>query len=131
MREFSYPVLRWLLKGWFFLSALVFFYLFLADVFVHRWFILLWTFLCVGLGAYVAPSIRVEPGALSVKYLWRWRSIPWTRVLAVQRTVLGAQILTTEPHWAYRVVGYQVPMPAIGELVRSIRQAMRASPDRT
>lgn len=123
--EFSYPVTRWLLKGWFFSSAAAFLYLFWIDVFVHRWFILLWSFFSLGLGAYVAPAIRVGPRTLGVKYLWRYRSIPWERVLQVQRTFLGAQILTLEPNWAYRVVGYQYPMPGVRDLVRAVRQGMR------
>jgi hypothetical protein len=125
--EFAYPVVRWLLKGWFFGSAVLFLYLFSIDVFVHRWFILLWSLFSVGLGAYVAPAIRVGPKSLGVKYLWRYRRIPWDRVLDVQRTVFGVQILTTEPNWAYRVVGYQRPMPAVSELVTAVRQAMRRS----
>lgn len=120
-REFSFPTLRWLLKSWFFASALFFFYLFWIDVFVHRWFILLWTFFSLGLGLYVAPAIRVGSRALGVKYLWRYRMIPWNRVVTVQRTALGAQIMTRERHWAYRVVGYQLPMPAIDELVAAVR----------
>ncbi len=125
--EFAYPVVRWLLKGWFFGSAVLFLYLFSIDVFVHRWFILLWSLFSVGLGAYVAPAIRVGPKDLGVKYLWRYRRIPWDRVLDVQRTVFGVQILTTESNWAYRVVGYQRPMPAVSELTAAIRQAMRRS----
>lgn len=121
MTEFSYPTVRWLLKGWFFASAGLFLYLFWVDVFIHRWFILLWSLLCVGLGAYVAPAVRVEPRALAVKYLWRYRSIPWGRVVGVQRTPLGAQILTADSHWAYRVVGYQYPMPGVRALVRAVR----------
>ena len=128
MIEFSYPAVRWLLKGWFFLSAAIFLYLFWIDLFVHRWFILLWSVLCFGLGAYVAPAIRVAPAALGIKYLWRYRSIPWERVMNVQRTPLGAQILTAEPHWAYRVVGYQYPMPGVRELVEAIRIRLRARP---
>jgi hypothetical protein len=120
-REFSFPIMRWLLKSWFFLSALLFLYLFWIDLFVHRWFILLWAFFSLGLAFYVAPAIRVGPSALGVKYLWRYRLIPWHRVVAVQRSVLGAQIMTREPHWAYRVVGYQVPMPAIDDLVAAVR----------
>lgn len=123
--EFSFPLVRWVLKGWFFASAAVFFYLFWIDLFVHRWFILLWSFFSLALGAYVAPAIRVDPSALSVKYLWRWRAIPWSRVVDVQRSLLGAQILTAEPNWMYRVVGYQWPMPAIRDLVVSIRLALR------
>lgn len=122
--EYSFPAVRWLLKGWFFASAAVFLYLFWVDVFVHRWFILLWSFFSLGLGAYVAPAIRVESSALSVKYLWRWRSIPWSRVVDVHRSPLGAQILTAEPNWVYRVVGYQWPMPGIRDLVVSIRLAL-------
>jgi hypothetical protein len=105
----------------------LFLYLFSIDVFVHRWFILLWSLFSVGLGAYVAPAIRVGPKDLGVKYLWRYRRIPWDRVLDVQRTVFGVQILTTESNWAYRVVGYQRPMPAVSELTAAIRQAMRRS----
>lgn len=123
--EFSFPLVRWVLKGWFFASAAIFFYLFWIDLFVHRWFILLWSFFSLGLGAYVAPAIRVESSALSVKYLWRWRAIPWSRVVDVHRSLLGAQILTAEPNWVYRVVGYQWPMPGIRELVESIRLALR------
>ena len=123
--EFAFPFVRWLLKGWFFASAAAFLYLFWLDVFVHRWFILLWSLFSLTLGAYVAPAIRVEPSALGVKYLWRWRSIPWSRVLAVQKTLLGAQIMTTEPNWAYRVVGYQYPMPRVPELVALVRARMR------
>lgn len=123
-REYSFPVVRWLLKGWFFSSAAAFLYLFWIDVFVHRWFILLWSFFSLALGAYVAPAIRVESKALSVKYLWRWRAIPWSRVVDVQRSILGAQILTAEQNWAYRVVGYQWPMPAIHELVEEVRIAL-------
>lgn len=125
MIEFSFPVIRWLLKAWFFLSAALFLYLFWIDIFVHRWFILLWSLLCLGLGAYVAPAIRVGPRALGVKYLWRYRLIPWSRIVDVQRTFLGAQILTAEPNWAYRVVGYQYPMPAVGDLVHAVRIGMR------
>lgn len=125
--EFAYPAVRWLLKGWFFGSAVLFLYLFSIDVFVHRWFILLWSLFSVGLGAYVAPAIRVGSKGLGVKYLWRYRRIPWDRVLDVQRTMFGVQILTTEPNWAYRVVGYQRPMPAVSELATAIRQAMRRS----
>lgn len=125
--EFAYPVVRWLLKGWFFGSAVLFLYLFSIDVFVHRWFILLWSLFSVGLGAYVAPAIRVGRKGLGVKYLWRYRRIPWDRVLDVQRTMFGVQILTTEPNWAYRVVGYQRPMPAVSELAAAVRQAMRRS----
>lgn len=121
MIEFAFPLLRWFLKAWFFTSALLFLYLFWIDIFVHRWFILLWAFFSFGLGMYVAPAIRVEPRGLGVKYLWRYRAIPWGRVVTVHRTILGAQIMTTDPHWAYRVVGYQYPMPAIGELVQAVR----------
>lgn len=123
--EFTFPAVRWLLKGWFFASSVAFLYLFWLDVFVHRWFILLWSFFSLGLGAYVAPAIRVGPSGLGVKYLWRWRSIPWDRVFAVQKTLLGAQIMTTEPNWAYRVVGYQYPMPRVPELVAVVRARMR------
>lgn len=123
--EYSFPAVRWLLKGWFFASAAVFLYLFWVDVFVHRWFILLWSFFSIGLGAYVAPAIRLESNAMSVKYLWWWRPIPWSRVVDVQRSILGAQILTAEPNWAYRVVGYQWPMPGIRELVDEVRIALR------
>lgn len=123
--EFAFPLLRWLLKSWFFLSAGVFLYLFWIDLFVHRWFILLWALFSLGLGAYVAPAIRIGRDSLCVKYLWRYRRIPWSRVVDVQRTPLGAQILTAEPNWAYRVVGYQYPMPNIGELVTAIRHAMQ------
>ncbi|MBW3660552.1 MAG: hypothetical protein KY397_02845 [Gemmatimonadetes bacterium] len=125
MREYSFPLVRWLLKGWFFASAAVFLYLFWIDLFVHRWFILLWSFFSLALGAYVAPAIRVGPRSLSVKYLWSWRSIPWSRVVDVQRSILGAQILTAESNWAYRVVGYQWPMPEIRELVDSVRTSLR------
>jgi hypothetical protein len=125
--EFAYPLVRWLLKSWFFGSAVLFLYLFSIDVFVHRWFILLWSLFSLGLGAYVAPAIRIGPKALGVKYLWRYRRIPWGRVLNVQRTMFGVQILTTEPNWAYRIVGYQRPMPAVAELAVAVRQAMRRS----
>ena len=120
-REFAYPAVRWLLKGWFFGSAVLFFYLFWIDLFVHRWFILLWSLFSLGLGVYVAPAIRIGRDALAVKYLWRYRRIPWSRVMGVQKTPLGAQILTAESHWLYRVVGYQFPMPAIPELVAAVR----------
>lgn len=125
MNEWSYPVARWLVKGWFFASAGAFLYLFWIDLFVHRWFILVWSLFSLGLGAYVAPAIRVGPSALAVKYMWRWRAIPWSRVVDVQRSILGAQILTAETHWAYRVVGYQWPMPGIGGLVEAVRQRLR------
>ena len=128
IREFSFPIMRWLLKGWFFLSAIIFFYLFWIDIFVHRWFILLWSLFSFGLGLYVAPAIHVSPAALGVKYLWRYRLIPWHRVLRVRRTALGAQILTREPHWAYRVVGYQVPMPAVDELVAAVEARLGRAP---
>ena len=123
--EFGFPWVRWLLKSWFWISSVFFFYLFYIDLFVHRWFILLWALFSLGLGAYVAPAIRVERGALHVKYLWRYRAIPWHRVLDVQRTLFGAQILTREPHWAYRVVGYQYPMPMVRQLVEAVRDALR------
>ncbi|MDX1622552.1 MAG: hypothetical protein R3199_01025 [Gemmatimonadota bacterium] len=123
MIEFSFPWVRWLLKAWFFVSAVFFLYLFWIDLFVHRWFILLWSFFSLGLGAYVAPAIRVGRNGLGVKYLWRYRRIPWERVLEVHRTFLGAQILTDEPNWAYRVVGYQYPMPGVRELVAAVRIA--------
>ena len=122
--EFSFPWVRWLIKGWFWLSALFFLYLLWMDVFAHRWFILLWALFSTALGAYVAPAIRVEPRGLHVKYLWRYRHIPWHRVLDVQRTLFGAQILTLEPHWAYRVVGYQYPMPAVRQLVTAVGQGL-------
>ena len=122
--EFAFPWVRWLLKSWFWISSVFFFYLFYIDLFVHRWFILLWALFSLGLGAYVAPAIRVERGALHVKYLWRYRAIPWHRVLDVQRTLFGAQILTREPHWAYRVVGYQYPMPMVRQLVETVRDAL-------
>lgn len=125
MIEFSFPLVRWALKGWFFVSAAIFLYLSWIDLFVHRWFVLLWSFLCLGLGAYIAPEIRVGPNTLGVKYLWRYRSIPWSRVVDVQRTILGAQILTAEPNWAYRVVGYQYPMPAVRDLVATVSAALR------
>lgn len=128
MIEFSFPAVRWLLKAWFFLSAALFFYLFWIDLFVHRWFIFLWALLCLGLGAYVAPAIRVAPTALGVKYLWRYRSIPWDRVVDVHRTLLGAQILTVEPHWAYRIVGYQYPMPGVRDLVDVVRSRVPRRP---
>jgi len=128
--EFAFPVVRWILKGWFFASAVAFLYLFWIDIFVHRWFILLWSFFSAGLSLYVAPAIRVEPTGLGVKYLWRWRSIPWSRVLAVQKTVLGAQIMTAEPNWVYRVVGYQYPMPQVPELVAVVRAALRTRGER-
>ncbi|HUP20607.1 MAG TPA: hypothetical protein VM778_11730 [Gemmatimonadota bacterium] len=128
MIEFSFPAVRWLLKAWFFLSAALFLYLFWIDIFVHRWFILLWSFLCLGLGAYVAPAIQVGPTELGVKYLLRYRAIPWDRVVDVQRTLLGAQILTAESHWAYRVVGYQYPMPGVRDLVDAVRVRMRRRP---
>lgn len=123
--EFGFPLIRWILKGWFFGSAALFLYLFWIDLFVHRWFILLWSVFSLGLGAYVAPAIRVLDRSLEVKYLWRYRAIPWNRVLGVQRTVLGAQILTSESNWMYRVVGYQVPMPRIDTLVQAIEQGIR------
>ena len=122
--EFSYPLTRWLLKSWFFVSAILFLYLFWIDVFVHRWFVLLWSFFSFGLGFYVAPAIRIGPQGLGVKYLWRYRRIPWARVIGVQRSFLGAQIMTSERNWAYRVVGYQVPMPRIDDLVEAIRARM-------
>ncbi|HET6342352.1 MAG TPA: hypothetical protein VFG78_09250 [Gemmatimonadota bacterium] len=125
-REFAYPAVRWLLKGWFFGSAVLFFYLFMIDVFVHRWFILLWSIFSLGLGVYVAPAIRIGKDALAVKYLWKYRRIPWERVMRVERTLLGAQFLTVEPHWMYRVVGYQYPMPRVRELVAAARSAQRA-----
>ncbi|MGH9321349.1 MAG: hypothetical protein ACRD3V_15875, partial [Vicinamibacteria bacterium] len=102
-REFAFPAIRWALKGWFFGSAVLFFYLFWIDIFVHRWFILLWSLFSLGLGVYVAPAIRVGRDALGVKYLWWYRRIPWDRVMSVQKTPLGAQILTAETHWLYRV----------------------------
>lgn len=120
-REFAFPAVRWLLKGWFFGSAVLFFYLFWIDLFVHRWFIFLWSLFSLGLGIYVAPAIRIGRDALAVKYLWRYRRIPWSQVMGVQKTPLGAQILTAESHWLYRVVGYQFPMPAIPELVAAVR----------
>lgn len=123
--EFAFPWIRWLLKAWFWIGAVFFFYLFWIDIFVHRWFILLWAFFSLGLGAYVAPAIRVDPQGLQVKYLWRYRRIPWGRVLNVQRTLLGAQILTVERNWAYRVVGYQFPMPGVGELVEAVEASLR------
>ncbi|HUF89772.1 MAG TPA: PH domain-containing protein [Gemmatimonadota bacterium] len=123
--EFAFPWIRWLLKAWFWIGAVFFFYLFWIDIFVHRWFILLWAFFSLGLGAYVAPAIRVDPQGLEVKYLWRYRRIPWGRVLNVQRTLLGAQILTVERNWAYRVVGYQFPMPGVGELVEVVEAGLR------
>lgn len=123
--EFAFPWIRWLLKAWFLIGAVFFFYLFWIDLFVHRWFILLWAFFSLGLGAYVAPAIRVDRQGLQVKYLWRYRRIPWGRVLNVQRTLLGAQILTVERNWAYRVVGYQFPMPGVGELVEVVEASLR------
>ncbi|HUP01142.1 MAG TPA: hypothetical protein VM737_06435 [Gemmatimonadota bacterium] len=126
--EFAYPLLRWILKGWFFLSAIIFLYLFWIDVFVHRWFILLWALFSLGLGAYVAPAIRIGREWLGVKYLWSYRRIPWSRVVDVQRTVFGAQIMTAELNWAYRVVGYQYPMPHVNELVTAIRRGMHRRP---
>jgi len=123
--EFAFPWVRWLLKAWFWIGAVFFFYLFWIDIFVHRWFILLWSFFSLGLGAYVAPAIRVDPQGLDVKYLWRYRRIPWGRVLNVQRTLFGAQILTLEPNWAYRVVGYQFPMPGVGQLVEMVEATLR------
>jgi len=123
--EFAFPWVRWLLKTWFWIGSLFFLYLFWIDIFVHRWFILLWAFFSLVLGAYVAPAIRVEPRALHVKYLWRYRSIPWRLVLDVQRTLFGAQILTVEPNWAYRVVGYQYPMPGVGQLVDAVEMFLR------
>jgi hypothetical protein len=128
--EFSFPWVRWLIKSWFWISALFFLYLFWIDIFVHRWFILLWAVFSAGLGAYVAPAIRVEPRGLHVKYLWRYRWIPWNRVLDVHRTLLGAQILTIEPNWAYRVVGYQYPMPGVRQLVRAVGEGLERSPPR-
>lgn len=125
MIEFSYPWIRWLLKAWFFISSIFFFYLFWIDIFVHRWFILLWALFSLGLAAYVAPAIRVGPRALGVKYLWSYRRIPWSRVVNVQKTFLGAQILTAEPNWVYRIVGYQYPMPGVRDLVTAIRLALR------
>jgi hypothetical protein len=122
--EFAFPAVRWLIKGWFWISAVFFLYLFWLDIFVHRWFILLWAMFSLGLGAYVAPAIRVESQALHVKYLWWYRRIPWDRVLDVQRTLLGAQILTRERNWAYRVVGYQYPMPAVRKLVDAVGTAL-------
>lgn len=123
--EFAFPWVRWLLKAWFWIGAVFFFYLFWIDLFVHRWFIMIWSFFSLGLGAYVAPAIRIDPDALQVKYLWRYRPIPWGRVLSVQRTLLGAQILTVEPNWAYRVVGYQYPMPGVGSLVAAVEASLR------
>lgn len=125
MSEFTHPAVRWLLKGWFFASAFAFAYLFSIDVFVHRWFILLWSVFSFALGVYVAPVIRVGREALGVKYLWRYRRIPWHRVLDVQRTLLGVQILTTEANWVYRVVGYQYPLPGVSDLTSAVRLAMR------
>ena len=122
--EFAFPVTRWLLKSWFLLSAFVFAYLFWVDVFVHRWFVGVWVLFSLGLAFYVAPAIRLDAGGLSVKYLWRYRPIPWQRVLAVQRTALGAQILTSETHLAYRVVSYQFPMPGVDDLVEAVRASM-------
>lgn len=127
--EFAYPLIRWLLKGWFFGSAALFLYLFWIDIFVHRWFILLWALFSLGLGVYVAPAIRVGRDALGVKYLWRYRRIPWHRVVSVQKSALGAQILTVESHWLYRVVGYQFPMPRIPELVAAVRARVSRSGD--
>jgi hypothetical protein len=124
-REFAYPAVRWLLKSWFFGSAILFFYLFWIDVFVHRWFILLWSVFSLGLGVYVAPAIWIGREGLAVKYLWTYRHIPWERVMSVKRTLLGAQFLTVDPHWLYRVVGYQYPMPKVGELVQAARRAQR------
>ena len=123
--EFAFPWVRWLLKAWFWIAAPFFLYLFWIDLFVHRWFILFWACFSLGLGAYVAPAIRVESGGLEVKYLWRYRSIPWARVLAVQRTLLGAQVLTRDRNWAYRVVGYQHPMPGVGRLVEAVEAGLR------
>lgn len=123
--EFAFPWVRWLLKTWFWIGAVFFFYLFWIDLFVHRWFILVWALFSLGLGAYVAPAIRVDPRALHVKYLWRYRPIPWGRVLDVQRTLLGAQILTVEPNWAYRVVGYQYPMPGVRQLVEAVEASLQ------
>ena len=123
--EFAFPWVRWLLKAWFWIGAVFFLYLFWIDLFVHRWFILIWSFFSAGLGAYVAPAIRIDPEALQVKYLWRYRQIPWGRVLNVQRTLLGAQILTVEPNWAYRVVGYQYPMPGVSQLVAAVEASLR------
>lgn len=128
--EFSYPVLRWLLKGWFFASSALFLYFFWSDVFEVRVFILLWAIFSFVLGVYVAPAIRIDSESLDVKYLWRYRAIPWRRVLAAEQTVFGAQILTADSNWAYRVVGYQVPMPGAAELVAAVR-AMRASSVKT
>ncbi len=122
--EFGHSVVRWILKGWFFASAVLFLYLFSIDVFVHRWFILGWSLFSLALSAYVAPVIRVGRRALWVKYLWRFRPIPWNRVLEAQRTVLGAQILTADRNWAYRVVGYQVPLPGAAELVGAVRRRL-------
>jgi hypothetical protein len=121
--EFAFPVLRWLFKGWFFVSAALFIYLLWIDLFAYPWFILLWAIFSLGLGAYVAPAIRVGPEALGVKYLWRYRRIPWHLVIDVQWTPFGAQILTAESNWAYRVVGYQYPMPRVRELVAAIRHS--------
>ena len=126
--EFSFPWVRWLIKTWFWISALFFLYLFWIDIFVYRWFILLWAMFSAGLGAYVAPAIRVEPSALHVKYLWRYRPIPWSRVLEVHRTLLGAQIMTVEPHWAYRVVGYQYPMPGVRQLEEAVGEVLERAP---
>lgn len=124
-REFAYPAIRWLLKGWFFGSAALFFCLFWTDVFVYRPFIMLWSMFSLVLGVYVAPAIRIGREGLAVKYLWTYRHIPWGRVMRIQRTRLGAQFLTVEPHWMYRVVGYQCPMPKVGELVHAARVAQR------
>lgn len=125
--EFAYPAVRWIIKGWFFGSAALFAYLSWIDVFEYRWFVVLWSAFSLLLGAYVAPAIRVGQRSLGVKYLWWYRSIPWSRVIDVQRTVFGAQILTEEPNWAYRVVGYQYPMPRASELVTAVRLAMRGA----
>jgi hypothetical protein len=117
-REFSHSFLRWLLKGWFLLAAFVFTVLLVIDVFEHRWFIVVWIAFSLGLAWYVAPAIRVGPEGVAVKYLWRYHAIPWSRIVRVRRTFLGAQIMTAETHPAYRVVSYQFPMPGVDELVR-------------
>ncbi len=121
-REFSHPVMRWLLKGWFLTAAAVFAWLLWNGVFRYPWFVALWIGFSLLLAWYVAPAIRVEPTEMLVKYLWRYRPIPWGHVLRVRRTALGAQIVTADSHPAYRVVSYQFPMPGIDRLVQAVEE---------
>ena len=123
---FDFPVLRFIVKGWFFFSAVIFFYLFWMDVFVHRYFILVWALFCLFLAFYTAPAIRVGPSNLGVKYVLRYHLVPWRKVIAVKRGLLGLQIFTLERNPLYRCVNYQFPLPYRGVLAELVVRQIEA-----